>query len=107
MEIKTQNLTKMSKEQLYQLLFQKDISDDDREKVKSELIKREAGELYNQALKVRAGEDPKKAPVPLPSAQPVSGKKNQQKLVISPTVWLLLIFLVFVVSYVLYSTFMK
>ncbi len=102
MEIKSQNLPKLSKEQLYRLVTQKDISDADREKVKSELVKREAENLYNQAQRARGTEM-----IPAPGGKPASGPGSQKKLAFSPAVWILIVFLVVLLAFVIYTAFIR
>jgi hypothetical protein len=97
-EIKTQNLSKMSKEQLYHFLVQKEISETDREKVKNELVKREAAELFTQAQRTRKGNPTPAAPGKTTGGQ--SGSKIQR---ISPSVWIFLLILAVSVGAVVFT----
>ncbi len=102
MEIKSQNLPKMSKEQLYRLIVQEDISDADRQKIKSELVKREAENLYNQSQRVRGTEI-----TSITSGKPAGGPVSQKMRPISPAVWVTVIFLVILIGFGLYFAFVR
>jgi len=101
-EIKNQNLSKLSKDRLYQLLVAKDISDSERAMVKNELVKREADELFNQAQRVRKVETSQ----PPPGNQP-AGHSPAPVRKVSPFVWVVLIVFAVLMSFALYSMFIR
>ena len=108
MELKPQNLTKMSKEQLTRLLTQKETSADDRAKIKSELVRREADRLYNEAQRARPGDASPSTPVKPVSAKPSPSLQSRGY---GPNVargrraltWVLVVILVIFLSFVIYS----
>ena len=102
MAIQNQNLSKLSKERLYQLLVAQEISDAERALVKKELVKREADELFNQAQRVRTGETS-----PPPPGKPTAGHSPAPVRKVSPFVWVVLIVLAVLLSFALYATFFR
>jgi hypothetical protein len=108
-EIKPQNLSKMSKDQLIKLLSQKETSAEDRAKVKSELVRRESDRLYNESLRKKPGDNSPSTPL-----KPVSGQPQPpagKSLGIGPNaargrralMMAILVILVIVLSFVIYS----
>jgi hypothetical protein len=101
-EIKNQNLSKVSKDRLYQLLVAKDISDSERAMVKNELVKREADELFNQAQRVRKGETSQPSPGSQAARQSPSNVRK-----VPSFAWVVLIVLAVLISIALYATFFR
>jgi hypothetical protein len=106
-EIKPQNLSKMSKEQLMRLLVQKETSADDRVKVKNELVRREADRLYTESQRVKPGDNNPSSPLKLPSGQPSARKsaamgpnaaRGRRAVMLA-----VLVFLVIFLSFAIYS----
>lgn len=95
MENKSHDLTKLSTDQLYNLLYQKEISDLDRQNIKKELVKRNAGILFTQAQQVRISNIPQKQ-----QRDRTVEQRTIHKSSISPGVWFFLIFLFFVLCFV-------
>ncbi len=108
MEIKPQNLSKMSKDQLMKALAQKETSAEDRAKVKSELVRREADRLYNESLRVKPGDNNPSTPLKPVSGQPSAGKSVGS---MGPNaargrravMWAVLVMLVIILTFVIYS----
>jgi hypothetical protein len=83
----SKNLARMSKDQLYKLLAQNDISDADFQVIKIELVRREADNFYNQAQRVRGSE---------------MTPKCQNKSRINQAAWIVIIVLIVFFSFILY-----
>ena len=101
-EIKNQNLSKASKDRLYQLLVAKEISDSERGMVKNELVKREADELFHQAQQVRTGE-----PTQPPPGNQAAGQSSSPVRKVNPYVWVALIVLAVLIGIALYGMFFR
>jgi len=101
-EIKNQNLSKWSKDRLYQLLVAKDISDTERAMVKNELVKREADELFHQAQRVRQGEPSQPSP-----GNQTAGHSPSLVRKVNPFAWVVLIVLAVLISIALYAMFFR
>lgn len=108
MDIKQQNLSKMSKEQLYSLVVQKEISDADRAAIKSELVKREAEILYNQAKRARPGDTTPVSTGMIAKGQgPAQARGAKRKMTLGLTQWLLIIFILVVLGSLVYAAFIR
>jgi hypothetical protein len=83
----SKNLTRLSKDQLYKLLAQNDLSDSDFQVIKSELVRREADNFYNQAMRSRGTE---------------TSKKSKNRAWMNQAAWIVIIVLIVFFSFIIY-----